>query len=143
MPWLVKNPSIIAPVNPQRIEVYFIKALDRTFYQEVCKSLASGLWFTNFPHVFPTSRVAYYARKQSERFNKPRKYSGKKMKVLRDDFIFNGFQLTSWSLNRHGNTFKTSERLWTKKHGTEYKECKLTANIKRKRMNETRSSTSS
>ena len=33
------------------------------------------------------------------------------MKVLRDDFILNGFQQTSWSLNRHGNTFKTSERL--------------------------------
>ena len=63
------------------------------------------------------------------------------MKVLRDDFIFNGFQLTNWSLNRHGNTFKTSERLWTKKHGIEYKECNLTANIKGKRMNETRSRT--
>ena len=137
MPWLVKNPSIIAPVNPQRIEVYFIKALDRTFYQEVCKSLVSGLWFTNFPHVFPTSR------KQSKRSNKPKMHSGEKMKVLRDDFIFNGFQQTSWSLDRHGNTFKTSERLWTKKHVIEYKECKLTANIKRKRMNETRSSTSS
>ena len=33
-------------------------------------------------------------------------HSGEKMKVLRDEFIFNGFQLTSWSLNRHGNTFK-------------------------------------
>ena len=33
---MVKNLSFIAPVNPQRLEVYFVKALDRTFYQKGC-----------------------------------------------------------------------------------------------------------
>ena len=33
VPWLFKNLSFVALIKPWKIEVYFIKAIDRTFYR--------------------------------------------------------------------------------------------------------------
>ena len=79
--WLVKNLWFIVPVNSYNTWIYFVKAIDHTFYgftgvitplgfwentQQACKSLAFRLWFTSFSHVLPTSWVGYHAGKPIE-----------------------------------------------------------------------------
>ena len=103
VPWLFKNLSFVALIKPYKIEVYFIKAIDRTFcrftgeitYLECwentrrfSKSLASGSWFTKFSRVLPTSQGGYYADEPNERAFNPSiffKFANCVRSILSDD----------------------------------------------------------
>ena len=69
------------PKRLRSTKIYFIKAIDHTFYgftgvithlgcwentRKACKSRAEGEWFTSFSHVLPTSRVGYHTGKPTE-----------------------------------------------------------------------------
>lgn len=79
MPWLIESLSFNTLVNPHKIEVYFTKAVDRTFFyrptsvlthlrcwgntRKLGKSRAGSEWFTNSNRVLPTSSMDNYADK--------------------------------------------------------------------------------
>lgn len=48
--WLVKNLSFIVPINPQNTELYFKKAIDRTFFRFTTPRLLVYKLFFYFPN---------------------------------------------------------------------------------------------